>query len=124
LVAYNRSSLLAHHRSPKSGRPHIGHRGALTEILLVLKTGIPWGYLPHELGCGSSITRWRCLHEWMLAGVCQHIHEAILRNLRKRDQIMCGQTCLDGASIPASAGGEYTGQTQPVAANSEANTIY
>jgi transposase len=30
-----------HHRSPKGGRPRIDDRAALTEILFVLKTGIP-----------------------------------------------------------------------------------
>lgn len=39
--------------SPKGGRPRLSDRAALTGILLVLKTGIPWEYLPQELGCGS-----------------------------------------------------------------------
>src|SRR3982751_6511965 len=60
------------------GRKPIDHRKALTGILFVLKTGIPWEYLPRELGCGSGMTCWRRLHEWMLAGVWQRIHEAIL----------------------------------------------
>lgn len=31
-------------------------RATLTGTLFVLKTGIPWEYLPHELGCGSGMT--------------------------------------------------------------------
>jgi hypothetical protein len=33
------------------------------------------------------MTCWRRLHEWMQAGVWQSIREAILRRLRKYDQI-------------------------------------
>ena len=38
---------------PKGGRPRVSDRAALTGILFVLKTGIPWEYLPAEMGCGS-----------------------------------------------------------------------
>jgi transposase len=31
---------------PKGGRPRVSDRAALTGILFVLKTGIPWEYLP------------------------------------------------------------------------------
>ncbi len=51
--------LPAHRRSPKCGRPRINDRATLTGILFVLKTGIPWEYLPRELGCGSGMTCWR-----------------------------------------------------------------
>jgi transposase len=61
--------LPCHSRSPKGGRPRVNDRAALTGILFVLKTGIPWEYLPRELGCGSGMTCWRRLHEWMQAGV-------------------------------------------------------
>jgi transposase len=61
--------LPAHSRSPKGGRPRINDRAALTGILFVLKTGIPWEYLPRELGCGSGMMCWRRLHKWMQAGV-------------------------------------------------------
>lgn len=68
--------LPAQRRSPKGGRPRINDRAALTGILFVVKTGIPWKYLPRELGCGSGMTCWRRLHEWMQAGVWQSVHEA------------------------------------------------
>lgn len=53
--------LPAYSRSPKGGRPQINDRAALTCILFFLKTGIPWEYLPRELGCGSGMTCWRRL---------------------------------------------------------------
>jgi transposase len=39
---------------PQGGRPRVSDRAALTGILFVLKTGIPWEYLPAEMGCGSG----------------------------------------------------------------------
>jgi transposase len=46
---------------PKGGRPRVSDRAALTGILFVLKTGIPWEYLLAEMGCGSGMTCWRRL---------------------------------------------------------------
>ena len=39
---------------PKGGRPRVSDRAALTGILFVLKTGIPWEYLPAEMGAGAG----------------------------------------------------------------------
>jgi transposase len=97
-------------RSPKGGRPRINDRSALAGILFVLTTGIPWEYLPRELGCGSGMTCWRRLHEWMQAGVWQSVHEAVLRRLREHDQILWDRASIDAASVPAPVGGEHTGR--------------
>ncbi len=39
---------------PKGGRPRVSDRAALTRILFVLKTGIPWEYLPAELSSSNG----------------------------------------------------------------------
>ena len=54
---------------PKGGRPPVPDRAALTVILFVLKSDIPWEMLPAEMGCGSGMTCWRRLREWQQAGV-------------------------------------------------------
>ncbi len=59
---------------PKGGRPRVPDRAALSGILFVLKTGIPWEMLPQEeMGCASQgmscwRRRWRRLEEWHEAG--------------------------------------------------------
>ncbi len=37
------------------GRKRLRDRPALTGILFVLKSGIPWEMLPQEMGCGSGM---------------------------------------------------------------------
>src|SRR5215212_2695977 len=41
---------------PQGGRPRIDDRAALTGIVFVLKSGIPWEMLPQEMGCGSGMS--------------------------------------------------------------------
>ncbi len=53
---------------PKGGRPPVSNRAALTGIVFVLKSGIPWEMLPQEMGCGSGMTCWRRLRDWQQAG--------------------------------------------------------
>ena len=59
---------------PKGGRPPVPARAALTDILFVLRTGIPWEMLPAEIGCGSGVTCWRRLRDWQAAGVWDRLH--------------------------------------------------
>jgi transposase len=47
----------------KGGRPRVNDRAALTGIIFVLKSGIPWEMLPQEMDCGSGVTCWRRLEE-------------------------------------------------------------
>ena len=87
------------------GRKPLSHRAVLTGILFVLKTGIPWEYLPREMGCGSGMTCWRRLRDWQKAGVWNKIHRLLLSELRGADQIDFSRALVDSDSIRAVLGG-------------------
>src|SRR3972149_6177918 len=72
---------------PHGGRPTVPNRQALTGILYVLKTGVPWEDLPREMGCGSGMTCWRRLHDWQEAGVWQDILDVFLNHLQRADRL-------------------------------------
>jgi transposase len=86
---------------PKGGRPRVPDRPALTGIVFVLKTGIPWEYLPRELGCGSGMTCWRRLRDWQVAGVWHRLHQVLLERLAAAEQLDWSRASLDSDSVPA-----------------------
>ncbi|WP_375341735.1 transposase [Patulibacter defluvii] len=70
--------------APARRRHHPGRRrrhddrAVLEGVLHVLATGSGWGDLPQELGCGSGVTCWRRLREWVACGAWPAV-EARLR---------------------------------------------
>src|SRR3982751_447865 len=108
---------------PKGGRPRVPDRAALTGILFVLKSGIPWELLPPELGCGSGVTCWRRLRDWQDAGVWDRLHRVLLDRLGEANQIDWERACLDSASIPAKRGATRPAQTRRIAANRARSTM-
>jgi transposase len=95
---------------PKGGRPPVKHRAALTGIIFVLKTGIPWELLPQEMGCGSGVTCWRRLRDWQEAGVWERLHRVLLDRLGEADEINWSRASLDSASVPAKRGAMTLGR--------------
>ena len=89
---------------PQGGRPRIDDRAALTGIVFVLKSGIPWEMLPKEMGCGSGMSCWRRFKEWHEAGVWERLHRVLLERLGEAEQIDWERASLDSASIPAKRG--------------------
>ena len=102
---------------PKGGRPPVENRAALTGIIFVLKTGIPWELLPQEMGCGSGVTCWRRLRDWQEAGVWKQLHHALLDRLGDADEIDWSRASLDSASVPAKKGALKPGRIQQIKAN-------
>src|SRR5215469_15346644 len=98
-----------HTPSPKGGRPRLENRRALTGIIFVLKTGIPWEDLPQEMGCGCGMTCWRRLLEWFRDGTWQTIHTLLLSCLRCRKQIDFSRFLIDTSHVRAVGGGMQTG---------------
>src|SRR5919206_3751037 len=102
---------------PKGGRPRVPDRAALTGIIFVLKSGIPWEMLPQEMGCGSGSTCWRRLRDWEAAGVWEGLHRVLLDRLGEADEIDWSRASLDSASIPAKRGARRSARTRRIAAN-------
>ena len=86
---------------PQGGRPRVSDRAALTGILFVLQSGIPWELLPQEMGCGSGVTCWRRLRDWHQAGVWERLHQVLLDRLGIADQLDWSRACLDSRLVPA-----------------------
>src|SRR5919199_937245 len=102
---------------PKDGRPPLDDRAALTGILFVLKSGIPWEMLPQEMGCGSGMICWRRLKEWHKAGVWDKLHRALLDRLGEADRVDWSRTSLDSASVAAPGGARRQARTRQIGAN-------
>jgi transposase len=79
----------------------VDDRAALTGILFVLKSGIPWEMLPMEMGCGSGMTCWRRLRDWHEAGVWERLHQILLARLQSRHQIDWSRASVDSISVRA-----------------------
>ena len=96
-------------RRQNPGRKPKDRRSVLTGILFVLKTGIPWEYLPKEMGCGSGMTCWRRLRDWQAAGVWEKIRCVLLQRWKTP-----GKSTGRGPSWTARPCGRFLGaQTGP-----------
>ena len=93
-------------RRRRGGRRRLEDRRVLAGIVFVLKTGIPWEYLPQEMGCGCGMTCWRRLRDWHRAGVWQRLHRVLLDRLNAADKIDWSRAVVDSASVRALHGGK------------------
>lgn len=101
--------LLPYHTpSPLGGRPRASDRAALTGIVFVLRSGIPWEYLPPDLGC-NAMTCWRRLQEWQRDGVFDRVLECLLVRLHRAGKLDWSRAVIDSAQAPAKRGGAHTG---------------
>ncbi len=106
---------------PNGGRPPVDNRACLTGIVYVLRTGMPWRFVPAELGCGSGVTCWRRLRDWTKAGVWPRIHEKLLGRLGRRGRLDASLVIMDSASVRAVLGGRTPARTPRIGRNGAAN---
>ena len=92
-------------RTDHPGRKRLDDRKVPSGILLVLYTGIPWEFLPQELGFGSGMTCWRRLRDWNDAGVWQRLHESLLAELNAAGALGWSTAVIDGSHVRAMKGG-------------------
>jgi transposase len=83
---------------PKGGRPRVPARAALTGILFVLHTGLPWEMLPQEMGCGSGMSCWRRLREWQRSGLWRILQQLLIAKLSDAQKIDWSRAETDGES--------------------------
>jgi transposase len=103
-------------RKKNPGRlPGVSDRTALTGIVFVLRSGIPWKMLPLEMGCGSGTTCWRRLKKWQRAGVWKRLHQALLSKLHQAERIDFTRAIADSSSVRALGAGKKRDRTQPIA---------
>jgi transposase len=93
----------------RPGRRRLEERRVLCGILFVFYTGIPWRFLPRELGFGSGMTCWRRLRDWNEAGVWQRLHELLLAELRAAGMLDLSRASVDSSHLRAMKGGAKTG---------------
>ena len=106
------------------GRPRVPDRAAMTGILFVLRSWIPWQMLPKEMGCGSGSTCWRRLVRWQRTGVWRRLHAVLLAELRQHGQLDLARAVVDSASIRALRGGKKLDRTQPIAVKRGRNITF
>ncbi len=85
-------------RKKYAGRKPLSNRQVLT--------GIPWEYLPQELGCGSGMTCWRRLRDWQEAGVWEKLHQLLLQKLQEQGVLDWSVAVADSSSVRAVGAGE------------------
>ncbi len=92
-------------RTPqRTGRPRVSDRAALTAIVYVLVTGVPWRLVPQRIGC-SGVIAWRRLREWQRAGMWERLHGELLRRLNAAGRIDWSRGVVDSSHIRALQGG-------------------
>jgi transposase len=108
---------------PKGGRPPLDNRKVLTGIIFVLKTGIPWEYLPKECGWGTGMTCLNRLRAWQEAGVWEKLHHVLLEKLGEADRIDWSRASIDSAAVPAPRGARTPAPTRRTAASRAPSAI-
>ena len=109
--------------SRKGGRPKVQNREALTGIVFVLRTSIPWQALPTEMGCGSGSTCWRRFAAWTQLAVWPKLHVLLVTALGKAGAINLERAVVDSASVRAVFGGRTPAPIRRIVQKQAANAM-
>lgn len=90
-------------------------------MLFVLKTGLPWEWLPREVFGVSGVTCWRRLRDWAQAGVLEALQQALLD---EQGRIDWSRASVDSFSVRAKKGARSPGPIPPTAASRAPSTIW
>src|ERR1035437_9116929 len=115
-------------REPRPGRrggrrSTVTNRQALTGILFVLRTALPWQLLPLELGCGSGSTCWRRFRTWTRRGVWPRLHRVLLDELSWAGEIDWSRAAIDSSSVAAKRGAMASARIRRIRAERAASAI-
>ena len=110
-------------RRTHPGRKPLDDRRALTGVLFILRSGIPWEYLPKEMGCGTGMTCWRRLRDWKRAGVWESLHKVLLEKLQASGKIDWSRAVIDSTSVRAMQRGKKRDRVPWTGVNTGPNTI-
>src|SRR4051794_21697881 len=94
---------------PTGGRPRIADRATFGDIVVVLRTGMPWRLVPQELGCGSGPSCWRRSRYWQQVGVSERLPATLLNWLRDAGVVGWSRASLDRISVRVRRGGAGIG---------------
>ncbi len=108
---------------PKGGRSRIPDRAALSGIIFVRRTGIPWELLPREMGCGRGSPGWWRLRAWQRAGGWKRLHQTLLDRLGYADQLDWSRARVDCRSVPAKRGAKRPGRSRRIGAHRARSTL-
>ena len=92
----------------KGGRPAADDRKMFAAIVYLLRTGIPWNAMPHEMGASTTVyDRFRL---WEQQGVFVRLWQVSLQEYDELHGLDWQWQSMDGAHVKAPLGGEATGK--------------
>src|SRR2546421_13035853 len=107
----------------KGGRPRMDDRRAFEAIVYVLRTGLQWNALPHELGASSTVHD--RFQEWEAKGFFKALWQVGLQEYDELHGIEWEWQGVDGAMrhLPLSAT-RRPEPIPPIAASTEASPVF